>query len=220
MIAPLRLIPVQLRSQESLFGFGTRNRIPCAIRGVFAAPPLRHCASQLGIVVISKVKERRRRRILFPLKDHGNKRSSENQRCRELCLANTGNRIKPVAKPAIAYLIVILYVSKKSMRAQTFYRPSMNASPVLGILTVINIDRRKRLGQLRERSKIAIVAAPLASEKGEKRVMKVVAPLSIDAVSASRTALAITASNIGSHDTRIIQIALGDQHELSFHFFR
>ena len=70
----------------------------------------------------------------------------------------------PVANRAIAHLIVILDVAEKSMLRQPCGRPAVNALAVAGIDAVVDKGLLKRLGQLRQRAEVRVIALPLRRE--------------------------------------------------------
>ena len=72
------------------------------------------------------------------------------------------------------------------------------------VVAVVHKDMGQRFDQFCKRSEVVVVANPIfLVQQREQRVMKVVAPLRVDAEAAGFARL---------HDLRIVQIALGDQH--------
>ena len=61
----------------------------------------------------------------------------------------------------------------------------MDAIPISGVNAVVDKGRSEGLGKLCKRTKVFIVASPLAgAENGEKCVMEIVAPLCVNAKAA------------------------------------
>ena len=73
-----------------------------------------------------------------------------------------------------------------------------------------NVPRRPRpcaaRDQVGEAGEVLVVAIALARERGVQRVVEVVAPLGVDAVATKLP---------GTHDARVVEVALGDEHEFA-----
>jgi hypothetical protein len=85
-------------------------------------------------------------------------------------------------------------------------RPAVPAVTKARVAAVVDERVRKGLCQVGQRSKVLVIPGAFAGEHGVEGVMKVIAPLGRDAV----------AADFGRpHHPRVVQVTLGDEHEVA-----
>src|ERR1700679_3507616 len=107
---------------------------------------------------------------------------------------------------AIANLVMILQVTKKSTAVQASGRSSMPAAAESGICSVINKSMMQGFGQMFQFTKIRIIADFLTRQDRVQGVMKIVAPLGVQRKPAVFTR---------PEQARIIQITFGNQNQMT-----
>src|SRR5689334_22625371 len=107
---------------------------------------------------------------------------------------------------SIAHLLVVLSVAQKTMARSAHDGSAMQPIPMLRIDTVVDESLMQCFRQLLERTEIFVIAFRLACENSVQRMMEIIAPLRVHTQSASVGA---------GHNTWIVQIALGNQNQLS-----
>ena len=81
-------------------------------------------------------------------------------------------------------------------------RGAVPAAAVRRVLPVVDEAGRDRLAQVGDAPEVGEVAAPVAGDDGVQRVVKVVAPLRVEAQAADLA---------GPDHARVVEVALGDQ---------
>ncbi len=118
---------------------GTREgRLILGVRDVLGLPPevaelaaasFRDGASQVGIAVVGEVLERRRRRPLLPLEEHGNEGAQEDQPRRNLVHVDVNEVTEALAHCPVAHLVVVLVVSQEALLPEVAGAPAVTAAP-------------------------------------------------------------------------------------------
>ena len=142
------------------------------------------------------------------MKQHGHKRRGEHERGCYLGAAHAGFMADALPLGTIPHLIVVLYKPDESMPRQADNLAAVVSSTIFRIISVIDKHAAQRLGQLGKGTKVRVVASTLAGDDSEQGVVKVVAPLGVETVSAGL---------LGLYYPGIVQITFGDQVEVLSH---
>ena len=110
---------------------------------------------QFGIIVIGEIEKWRRGAELFPLKEHGHEGRGEHERGGYLCAPLACFMADAFALGTIAYLVVVLHESDKTMPGEAHHLASVVAPAIFRIVAVVNEDAAQRLGQCASEPKSA-----------------------------------------------------------------
>ena len=103
---------------------------------------------------------------------------------------------------SVCHLVVVLAIAGAPVSGKAGDRAPMAPAPAGRLLPVVHERVLQRLLQIGHGPEIGVVAVALTGEDRVDRVMEVVAPLRVDAVAAALAR---------RDDTRVVQVALGDE---------
>src|SRR5688572_24214834 len=197
-------VPCELGTLEGVERLWIRYIVRVRAKGgKFPAAAFGYQATEFGILMICEIQKRRSRGPFFTLKQHRNERRTQDQGSGDLEPSQTQQMTAPFSFGAVANLIVILQVAKKRVPENPVGRSSMSPFAKRRITAVIDEYPLDCFAQISHRAEIGIVAVALAGEHSMQSMMEVIAPLGVDTV---------TADLLRADNSRIIEIALGDQN--------
>src|ERR1700733_14450612 len=200
------LVPVQLGALEglTLLGIGDEIGVPSE-GGELAAATLGDGLCHRVLFMVREVLEGRGGSVLLTLKDERDEWSGEDKAGGDLRTVEADDLLEAIAGGAIADLIVVLDEADKVMHGEAVHRASVPAVAILRERAVVDEDAGERLGKIFEGAEVVVVALALLDvQDGEERVVEVVAPLRVHAVSAGFA---------WGYNAGIVEVALGDEHE-------
>src|SRR5580692_568118 len=109
--------------------------------------------------MISEVLKARGCSPFFPLKQHGHKRSGEDEGCRNFCTACIYQMAKALTLCPIADLIVILRVAEEAPRRESFDRSPVDTVTMRCVDSVVDKGRFEGFGKVGHRAEIGVVTA-------------------------------------------------------------
>ncbi len=201
--------PIELRADEGFQFLWVRHR-PLPVKAAeFPAPSVRDQPAQLGVLMIGEIEKRSLRPPFLALEQQGHERRQHGQRRDGLELRHSQQHAQALALRTIADLIVILRAYHELMRGNAPRRSPMPPRAMRRILPLIHVALAQRGRHVLEAPEIRVVAVALAGEESVYGVMKIVGPVRVQSVAAPRRR---------AHQPRIVEIALGDEHEAAAEF--
>src|SRR5262249_1631207 len=113
---------------------------------------------------------------------------------------------QPPASRAIADLIVILQVPQETWPTQVTARPAMMPLTITGYLAIKYARVGQRLCLISHTAKIFVVPMLLSQKQCMKRMMEIMAPLSVQAETTARRR---------QKQARVVQVAFRNQYQLT-----
>ena len=107
----------------------------------------------------------------------------------------------PIAEGPIADLVVILGEDDESLHGYVVGGRAEPAAAKRGVAAIVDVRAVHRLGEVRHRAEVSVVAVVLVGDQRPQRVMEVVGPGGVAVVSAKGDR---------AHDPRIVHAGLGD----------
>src|SRR6476661_373665 len=195
----------QFCAEKRPFGLRIGDFAPPRERAELELAPAPHRFDQRGIGMVDEIGKRRLFGVFFTHEQQWNIRRQERQPGRKLEIFQRNAGAQAIAKAAIADLIVVLCKDDKTAGRNVARGAPVAPSTKFGILA--GVDEAFAIGfqQLIKLAVVAVVPVELSGQERAETVVKIVVPLSIEAVS---TALAL------AHQTRIVVGTLGDQINL------
>ena len=201
--------PVELGALEGrlVLRVGHLGRGP-AVRGELGFASLRDRLRQPRFDVVGEVLPRGVGAPLLAHEQHRRVRPGEHQAGAHLDQIGRQRGRDPVAGGPVPDLVVVLQVAQEPVggHAEHVHLPPVGAAAEGGPAAVVEEHPGVGLGQRRHRPEVAVVALPLAGDRGVHGVVEVIAPLGGQPVPARLP---------GGDQPGIVGVGLGDQDQLA-----
>ena len=193
---------VRTGAQERTLGLGIGDLPVPAEGGELLFPPFPDRLDEGIVPMMHEVEERGNLTILLPHEEERKEGGEQDDARGELQGLEADQAGEPVPAHPVPHLVVVLGKDDELPRREVAGTVPVAAFAVDGILPGVDEPIRERPGHLFDPAEVAVIPVPFPRQERVERVVKVVAPLGVEAVSPFIRR---------GYDPRVVQVALGDQ---------